>query len=117
MLGQSGSAAGVCDMEVLPGVPERASVAVLSAALIAGWVRIDRDGGRSSCRRAVSSIARNAVSPSVAKISGMVRPTEVSIKVSRSTTGRESSVESSFPTLLLPHPINPVNDIIMVKTV
>ena len=60
-----------------------------------------------------ASIARNAASPSVAKISGMLRPSRSTITSSRSMKWQQSSSESLLPMLLLPHPINPVNDIII----
>ena len=64
---------------------------------------------------ASSSICRNAASPSEAKISGMLRPSFSTITSSRSIKGQQSSCESLLPTLLLPHPINPVNDIIIYR--
>ena len=59
------------------------------------------------------SILLNSASPSVANISGILRPERSSITSSRSMKGQQSSFESSFPTLLLPHPINPVNAMII----
>ena len=64
---------------------------------------------------ASSSICRNAASPSVAKISGMLLPSRSSITSSRSIKEQQSSSESRLPTLLLPHPINPVNEIIILS--
>ena len=52
-------------------------------------------------------------SPSAANISGMLLPALSEIASSRSTKGQQSSSESILPTLLLPHPINPVNDTII----
>ena len=55
----------------------------------------------------------NSASPEVSKISATVHPHLASISSSRSTKGQQSSSESILPTLLLPHPINPVNDTII----
>ena len=62
---------------------------------------------------ASSSIWRNATSPSDSNISGILRPADSTITSSRSIKGQQSSCESFLPTLLLPHPMNPVNDIII----
>ena len=56
---------------------------------------------------------RKATSPSEEKISGMLLPAASSIASSRSIKGQQSNCESSLPTLLLPHPINPVIDMII----
>ena len=63
-----------------------------------------------------SSIWRKAASPSVAKISGTVRPVCCSMTSSRSIKEQQSSSESFLPTLLLPHPINPINDMIIIRS-
>ena len=56
---------------------------------------------------------RKAASPSEANISGILLPTTSSTTSSRSIKRQQSSCESFLPTLLLPHPINPINDIII----
>ena len=56
---------------------------------------------------------RNPASPSSAKISAIVRPSRSSITLSRSIKRQQSSSESLLPTLLLPHPINPIRLIII----
>ena len=59
----------------------------------------------------------NSASPRSAKISATVHPQRASISASRSIKGQQSNSESFLPTLLLPHPINPVNDIIIRKAI
>ena len=62
-----------------------------------------------------NSLCRNPNSPSVANISGILRPATSSTTSSKSIKRQQSSSESLLPTLLLPHPINPINDIIIRK--
>ena len=72
------------------------------------------DGVRMELRVSASSF-RNSVSPSEANISGMLLPALPHIASSRSMKGQQSSSERYLPTLLLPHPINPVN-VIIIRT-
>ena len=62
---------------------------------------------------AFNSLCRNPNSPSVANISGILRPATSSTISSRSIKRQQSSSESLLPTLLLPHPINPIRLIII----
>ena len=62
---------------------------------------------------AFNSLCRNPNSPSVANISGILRPATSSTISSRSIKRQQSNSESLLPTLLLPHPINPIRLIII----
>ena len=72
---------------------------------------VARMPGRSARRRAITrrSPSRNAGSPSVAKISGIVMPAAVAISASESVKGTPSSAASRLPTLVLPAPISPTS--------
>ena len=61
-----------------------------------------------------ASTLLNSASPREAKISATLQPSRSSMAVSRSIKRQQSSSESLFPTLLLPQPMNPVNDIIIL---
>ena len=63
--------------------------------------------------RLSNSRERNAASPSSSKISETLLPALASTASSRSMKGQQSSCESFLPTLLLPHPINPIRLIII----